>query len=250
MSRLFAALTISCLSANGQEVTLRPASPHSMPSEADSNSPGHWLDDTFRLYNSNRYPLRTLGPTPLELGAARAIQLDSYENVPMWIEATWVDPETRYVYDWYHHEPGSPCPSGLYSAPKIGALYSEDDCHTFFDLGIVLESGARPDCTGANGYFAGGHDNFTVLLDRDSRYFYFLFSNYGGAPLEQGVAIARVWLSRVGLVQRAASSSSAADHGTNPASAAVSPRSTPPARPGTCPPPTPSRDRPRTGTLT
>ncbi|MEZ5401069.1 MAG: hypothetical protein R2729_15465 [Bryobacteraceae bacterium] len=171
---------------------LRPADPVEMPGEADSNSPGHWLKGLFRLYNSNGYPLRTIGADPLKTGAARAIQLYDYSHTPMWIEATWVDPSTGDVFAWYHHETGSQCPSGLYSTPQIGALYSDDDGHSFFDLGIVIESGGRPDCSAPNGYFAGGNGDFTVLLDGEGKYFYFLFSHYGGDQLQQGVAIARM----------------------------------------------------------
>ena len=56
----------------------------------------------------------------------------------------------------------------------------------------MLASGAEPACDAQNGYFAGGHGDFTVILDRDRQYFYFLFSNYAGETAEQGVAIARM----------------------------------------------------------
>ncbi|MEZ5351154.1 MAG: hypothetical protein R2762_00830 [Bryobacteraceae bacterium] len=188
----FALGILTAAAAFGQQISVRPAPTRQMPGEADSNSPGHWLNDTFRLYNSNGFPIRTIGQSPLRTGAARAIQLYDYDHAPMWIESTWVDPSNGYVYAWYHHEPGSPCPSGDFSAPEIGALYSDDDGNTFHDLGIVLQSGAKPDCNGRNGFFAGGHGDFTVLLDRESKYFFFLFSNYGGDAIDQGVAIARM----------------------------------------------------------
>ena len=61
------------------------------------------------------------------------------------------------------------------------------------DLGTVLE--ARPNTLkpeAQNGYFAGGHGDFSVILDQEQRYFYFLFDNYSGPLEHQGVAVARM----------------------------------------------------------
>ena len=180
------------LSASAQTWRLEPSAPFQMPGEADSNSPGHWLNGKFYLYNSNGNPIRTWGYDPLHLGAARAVLFDDYSRPFRWIEATWVDKDGT-VFAWYHHEPGIVCgEEAPMTAPKIGALVSYDDGSSFFDLGIVLEAGAPPDCNAQNGYFAGGHGDFSVILDRERQYFYFLFSNYAGEAAEQGVAIARM----------------------------------------------------------
>ncbi|MEZ5356129.1 MAG: hypothetical protein R2762_26130, partial [Bryobacteraceae bacterium] len=48
------------------------------------------------------------------------------------------------------------------------------------------------DCGAENGYFAGGHGDFTVTLDRERRYFYFHFDNYSGPDGAQGVGLARL----------------------------------------------------------
>lgn len=161
-----------------------------MPGEADSNSPGHWLGGKFYLYNSNGNPVRTVGNDPWHLGSARAVLFYDYSRPLRWIESTWVDADGATVFAWYHNETAV-CDGSL-STPSIGALISYDAGATFFDLGIVLASGVEPACDARNGYFAGGHGDFTVVLDRDRRYFYFVFSNYGGETSEQGVAIARM----------------------------------------------------------
>jgi hypothetical protein len=72
---------------------------------------------------------------------------------------------------------------------------SFDDGITWQDLGIVMTSGDPIDCNAKNGFFAGGHGDFSVVADRGGAYLYFLFGNYGG-PLEgQGIAMARMAVS-------------------------------------------------------
>ncbi|MBK7926858.1 MAG: hypothetical protein IPJ98_04995 [Bryobacterales bacterium] len=163
-----------------------------MPGEADSNSPAHWVDGTLYLFNSNGNPVRTQGPSFRELRAARAVLFYDYDHPQRWIESTWLDDDGT-LYAWYHRE-AFVCPDEGLSAPEIGALVSYDNGATFFDLGIVLRSGDLADCGAGNGYFAGGHGDFTVVLDRERQYFYFLFSNYGGPVSRQGIALARMAL--------------------------------------------------------
>src|SRR5207247_10750632 len=67
---------------------------------------------------------------------------------------------------------------------------SKDGGHSFDDLGIILTSGDSPNCNAGNGYFAGGHGDFTVVVDPWRFYFYFYFTNYGGSS--QGIAGARL----------------------------------------------------------
>jgi hypothetical protein len=126
------------------------------------------------------------------------------DHYPIWIESVWRDDDGT-VYGWYHHEPGGLC-GGKLTAPKIGAAVSADGGKTFRDLGIVLESGDSINCNAKNGFFAGGHGDFSVILDRERKYFYFLFGNYGGPWWTEGVAMARMpFESRtqpVGAVQK------------------------------------------------
>lgn len=100
--------------------------------------------------------------------------------------AVWQDIDGR-LFAWYHHEPGGVCDS--LTAPQIGALVSTDGGRTFNDLGIVLSSGYPNDCASRNGYFAGGHGDFSVILDREQQYFYFLFGNYSGPLRARGCPI-------------------------------------------------------------
>ncbi len=178
------------LSAAGQKAALTPASPVQMPAVADCNSPAHWRHGEIHVFNSAGAPMISSGVDQFHLGAADAIRVDSDAHFPMWIEATWLDPGGA-LYAWYHNEPAGLC-SGALTVPRIGALASYDGGRTFQDLGIVLESGDPADCSSANGFFAGGHGDFSVIPDREGKYFYFLFGNYGGSAETQGVAIARM----------------------------------------------------------
>ncbi len=131
-----------------------------------------------------------VGPDQFQLGAATAVTVDRRDHMPLWIESAWVDSD-RTIYAWYHHEPTGVCPGDL-TAPRIGALVSYDGGRLFYDLGVVLASGDEVNCSSENGFFAGGHGDFSVILDRDQSYFYFLFTNYGGSVSSQGIAIARM----------------------------------------------------------
>ncbi len=162
-----------------------------MPSEVDSNSPAFWRDGQLRVFNSTGTPVLSTGPDQFQMdpGSSRKVAVDRDDHQPMWIESVWQDSDGT-LYAWYHHEPDEVCPD--LTAPEIGALVSQDGGETFTDLGIVLASGDPPDCSAKNGFFAGGHGDFSVILDREQRYFYFLFGNYGGEAARQGVAIARM----------------------------------------------------------
>ena len=46
---------------------------------------------------------------------------------------------------------------------------------TPYRIGIVLETGDPVDCSAENGFFAGGHGDFSVIPDRENKFFYFFF---------------------------------------------------------------------------
>ena len=186
--------TISILSvlmsgtmASAQRAELRPARTIRLPGISDSNSPVHWRDGKFVVFQSLELPLMTTGTRQTDTLKARAISLNS-KHLPLWIESTWVDDDGT-LYAWYHHEQGACNPL---TVPKIGVLMSRDGGYSFTDLGIILESSYSPDCSARNGYFGGGHGDFTVLLDPWRQYFYFYFTNYSGPLTSQGVAVARM----------------------------------------------------------
>ncbi|MEZ5355826.1 MAG: hypothetical protein R2762_24595, partial [Bryobacteraceae bacterium] len=160
----------------GQTVTVLPALPIYLPGISDSSSPVFWRGDTFAVFQSNGMPILSYGASQFSRLKSQAVLLDSYAHVPLWIESAWMSDE-GVLYAWYHHESWA---CGALSSPRIGALVSGDSGRSFTDLGIVLESGYPDDCGAENGYFAGGHGDFTVTLDRERRYFYFHFDNYSG----------------------------------------------------------------------
>lgn len=186
---LLLALLATGVPAFGQRAELRLAPLVVMPGPADSNSPAHWGGDTLYVLNSTRLPVRSSGPDQFHLGPAVAARFN-HKLPTRWIEATWADDDGT-LYAWYHHEPAGLCPGTTLTAPKIGALRGRVDSVEFEDLGMVLES-SELDCTMKNGYFAGGHGDFSVILDRSKSFFYFLMSTYSGETRDQGVAVARM----------------------------------------------------------
>ena len=157
----------------------------------DGNSPSVWVDGTLRVYTSTGDPLAMRGPNLFSLWQSESPEVLPRDHYPLWIESVWRE-EDGTIYGWYHHEPPNVCSGGKLTAPKIGALVSEDGGETFRDLGIVLETGYPLNCKAANGFFAGGHGDFSVIPDQERQYFYFLFGNYSGPVAEQGVAMARM----------------------------------------------------------
>lgn len=110
------------------------------------------------------------------------------------MEAVYRDDDGT-LYGWYHHEIYNYCPMDgdrYVGVPAIGAVVSKDNGRSFNDLGFVWMDGNTPNCDAKNGYFAGGNGDFSVILDREKKYFYFFFSAYGGPAEEQGVAVARM----------------------------------------------------------
>ena len=164
-----------------------------MPVQVDSNSPAFWQDGFLQLLNSTGGdPLRSSGSDQYHLGAPQDVHFSHINPWPTWMEAVWKDPDTGTVFGWYHQEHWGLCPGSRLAVPQIGAAISFDGGASFMDMGPVLTSGDPYSCAAQNGYFAGGVGDFSVILDRNKRYFYFLFSNYGGPLESQGVAIARM----------------------------------------------------------
>jgi hypothetical protein len=180
-------------SATAQRAELRKAPRRDLPTRIDGNSPAFWQQGKLTLFSSIGQPEMIsraddqFGPWESEI-VTGSIQ----DHYPVWVESAWMDSD-GILFAWYHHEPVGLCGDGSsLTAPEIGAAISYDGGKTLQDLGIILESGELPNCDARNGYFAGGHGDFSVVPDRDHRYFYFIFSNYGGAMDEQGVAVARM----------------------------------------------------------
>ena len=171
----------------GQDAAdVAPAEPASIPLVIDSNAPMFWRGGELHLFTSAGTPWLTVFGEELR---SQEVRIDTADHFPMWIESVWTDAEGT-LYAWYHFERTAVCAESELHSPEIGALVSRDGGKSFTDLGIVLKSGDADDCSSRNGYFAGGHGDFSVIPSRDGRYFYFLFDNYAG--LSQGVAMARM----------------------------------------------------------
>jgi hypothetical protein len=176
-----------------QEVRIHQAPLLNMPGVVDSNSPVFWRDGMLHIINSTGMPRVTVVPDQFsfEEGEVIGVSVDTQEHFPMWIESVWQD-EDGTLFAWYHHERVGVCKGSSLTMPEIGALVSLDGGSSYLDLGIVLAAGEAPDCSSQNGFFAGGHGDFSVIADPIAGYFYFLFDNYGGPAESQGVAVARM----------------------------------------------------------
>jgi len=189
---LYLTLWIFTLSACfGQSAFVVPAPSVYLPSAViDGNSPSVWVNGELKIFTSTGDPILMSGTSIFDLWQDDPPSISSADHFPIWIEAVWRD-EDGTIYAWYHHEPQGLC-GGKLTAPEIGALVSKDNARSFQDLGIVLSSGDPVNCGAQNGFFAGGHGDFSVVLDREQKFFYFLFGNYGGPAANQGVAMARM----------------------------------------------------------
>lgn len=178
--------------AYGQEARLRRAEPVFLPTQIDGNSPSFWLNGRFKMFTSIGRPLQ-LSESDSQFGEweSREVDVGELQDKAIWVEAAWVD-EDGTVFGWYHHEPAGLFEDSPLTAPKIGAVVSFDGGRTIHDLGIVLESGDPLDPGALNEAFAGGHGDFSVVLDRRGEFFYFFFTNYGGDEESQGVVMARM----------------------------------------------------------
>jgi hypothetical protein len=177
--------------AQQYEIQVRAATKMEFPFETDGNSPSFWWNDRFRLITSTEFPVIAEGDDQFNLKQPASILVDRGDRFPMWIESVWVDPDGT-VYGWYHHEPRGLCPGSSLSAPKIGSAVSYDGGNVFYDLGFILTSKDPIDCGAKNGFFGSGHGDFSVILDREKKYFYFLFTSYGGPVEGQGISVARM----------------------------------------------------------
>jgi hypothetical protein len=186
-------LTLLSFSIGGaQEARLKPAEEFRLPGPCDGNSPLVWLNRRLHLFTSNgATPKVSTADSHLDEWHTREIGFTNLKDKTVWIEAAWVDDDGT-ILGWYHHEPWGMYEDSLLTAPKIGAVISEDGGRTFTDLGIILETGDPLDDQAQNGYFTGGHGDFTVILDRERKHFYFLFTNYNGPEDRQGVVMARL----------------------------------------------------------
>jgi hypothetical protein len=179
--------------ASAQHAELRLVPRRDLPTQTDGNSPSFWHQGKLNLFTSIGAP-EMISQARDQFGpwTRQIVEGTLREHDPVWVESAWMDRD-GILFTWYHHEPGGLCgDSSRLTAPEIGAAISFDGGKTMEDLGIILKSGESLNCGALNGYFVGGHGDFSVVADRDFKYFYFVFSNYGGGVDEQGIAVARM----------------------------------------------------------
>ncbi len=180
----------------GQSWQITPAPRLELPVRPDGNSAAFWAGGAFHVFTSTGSPLMisTSGNQFTEY-ESQPVDVTAVAHSPLWMEAA--QRAGGVLFGWYHHEPGGVCGSVPLTSPKIGAAFSVDNGRSFQDLGIVLESGDPVDCTAKNGFFAGGHGDFSAVPDRQRQYFYFFFTNYAGPLQRQGICAARLaWADR------------------------------------------------------
>ncbi len=165
----------------------------------DCNSPCWWSEGKIYVVNSTGHPYRSSGADLTQMSPSAPVIYTAYRDGGRWIEAVHQESDGT-LYGWYHNEPAHLIPEAVQegrpnrlTAPLIGALVSHDNGLTWDDLGIILAGG--PDTyeyETPNYFFAGGNGDFSVILDRQGEYFYFLMGTYYRDVKQQGVALARM----------------------------------------------------------
>lgn len=184
-------LLFAGFSARGQSWELTRAPRLALPVRPDGNSAAFWSGGVFHVFTSTGEPLMiSRAGNQFTEYESEPVDVTAIQHSPLWMEAA--QRVGAVLLGWYHHEPAGVCGSLPLTSPKIGAALSHDSGRSFAGLGIVLESGDPVDCTAKNGFFAGGHGDFSVVPDPKREYFYFFFTNYAGPPERQGICAARL----------------------------------------------------------
>jgi|YNPMSStandDraft_2_1061718.scaffolds.fasta_scaffold00517_14 hypothetical protein len=180
-------------------IAIEPVEEMRFPSAADCNSPCWWRDSELRVLTSTGHPVLSAGSNLNHLSRIGEITYTAWRDGGRWIESVFPD-EDGTLYGWYHNEPahliGEEYQQGRQfrlTAPMIGAVVSRDNGATWDDLGIILNGGPETlNLEKYNYWFAGGNGDFSVILDRERRYFYFLFGTYYRDVAQQGISMARM----------------------------------------------------------
>jgi hypothetical protein len=169
------------------------------PTHADCNSPCWWFEGKFYMLNSTGHPIRSSGKNVEAMTPGEKITYTAYRDGGRWIESVHQEPDGT-LFGWYHNEPAHLVPPEMHigrrfpmTAPFIGAAVSYDNGQTWDDLGLILAGGPETlNLEAPNFWFAGGNGDFTVILDQQKDYFYFLFGTYYKDVTRQGISLARM----------------------------------------------------------
>lgn len=181
------------------KVELEEAPALRFPSNTDCNSPCWWSGDQMFILNSTGHPVRSSGTDVEHMTRGGEIVYNAWRDGGRWIESVHQEADGT-LFGWYHNEPahliGEEWQQGRQfrlTAPFIGAVVSYDNGIHWDDLGLVLAGGPETLNVNAHNYwFAGGNGDFSVILDRQGQYFYFLFGTYYKDVTQQGIALARM----------------------------------------------------------
>ena len=165
----------------------------------DCNSPCWWSGGLLYMLNSTGHPWRSSGPDVNRLSSSGPITYTNTIDGGRWIESVHQEPDGT-LYGWYHNEPEKMIPEAVQqgrpnrlTAPFIGAVVSRDNGVTWDDQGMLISGGPGTlNYATLNYYFAGGNGDFSVILDRQGEYFYFLMGTYYKDVAQQGIALARL----------------------------------------------------------
>ena len=213
---------VSCLAAIGVLVTNSHSAVHAqsnttlaaravliesdrvtLSGDVDSNSPVVWdrVAGRWTLYVITSFsgqPSLSAGRSLTMLQQPTHVSFGEQEIAGLWIESVIRDVDGTW-YGYYHQELAVEGCDRSKVVPRIGAARSRNRGRTWVDLGPVLELPANTIvCSSNNGYLLGGAGDFTALLDRDSQYLYFYYTQYvERSPAGVGVAVARMtWAER------------------------------------------------------
>ena len=186
------------------QVSLQPALRFKLPGEAtdihDCNSPLHWDNGDLHIFTSHWNPIghtyhavaRSLSESENKPYQRVEYRSEQHPGVGKWIESTHRMADGT-LYGWYHTEIPAGCPNPKIVIPSIGAARSTDNGATWDDFGVIMSGNdSWTDCNYRNGFFSGGHGDFSVIPDREGKYFYFFFTNYVTEDDQQGIAMARM----------------------------------------------------------
>lgn len=184
---------------NNVQIEVEDAPEIAFPTNADCNSPCWWQGGRFYLLTSTGHPVRSSGEDVFSLTAEGNVTYTAYRDGGRWLEAVF-QADDGTLFGWYHNEPAHLVPPEMHegrrfpmTAPFIGAAVSYDNGLTWDDLGLVLAGGPETlNLEAPNFWFAGGNGDFTVILDRQQAFFYFVFGTYYRDANQQGVSLARM----------------------------------------------------------
>jgi hypothetical protein len=181
------------------KIEITDAPPIRTPSAADCNSPCWWSGGQLQLLTATGHPVLSSGDSLETLARVGDITFTGWRDGGRWIESVHPEPDGALL-GWYHNEPAHLVPDEYQigrqfplTAPFIGAVVSYDNGRTWDDLGLVLAGGPETlELEHHNFWFAGGNGDFSVILDRQGEYFYFLIGTYYKDVAQQGISLARL----------------------------------------------------------